>query len=186
MATAGIQDGGGFSNVSASMRRRLQAIRDPSPAMKVWARIIEKETDDAFLKQRSPKGDEWPQLAISTLKSRSRKVKGARSRGKDGKLTKSAQKARLGVLLNRASVTPMVDTARMRNSAHVKVLRASVQWSAVGYTGPHMTGGKNLPKRNVAVFELSGGGWLIVPRVQVRLERVLLNYIVHGKAKERI
>jgi hypothetical protein len=69
----------------------------------------------------------------------------------------------------------------MRKSQRTLVKNNALEWSAVGYMGPHMTGGKNLPKRNPTVFELSAGQWKMIPAMHSYVVASVSLYVRTGK-----
>lgn len=150
----------GLTAADRALRDRARRIRDLTPAMKEGARLIEKETDDSFRKQRSPLGEPWATLKPSTIAGRAARIK--------------SKKIRSAILAG--GVTPLVDTGRMRNSVHVKATKRQMRFSAVGYMGPHMTGGGPLPKRNPTVFEFATR-WQLVPHVRERLTQIIRRHI---------
>lgn len=158
----------GTGDAIARLEGLAARARDLSPALRDVARDVEKRTDDAFRRSVSPEGEAWPDLAESTKAQRLARRKETRGGGK-GKKGKAKVAALLSGLGNPGALRPLVDTGRMRNSSHAEVSGpTSVRWSAVGYMGPHMAGGKNgrPPKRNPAVFELAGGHWRVIASVQ--------------------
>lgn len=189
----------GLTEAEKRLRDMADRVKDLTPAMKVVARQIEKETDDAFRGSRSPLGTPWNAIKESTALNR----KGARKlkqrvnrRTKEGGLTKGARGARgklfqKGVLGAQAFAgadlaatalgKPLIDTGRMRNSVNVKVSKRSVRFRAVGYMAPHMTGGKNLPKRNPTIFEGEPGRFRLVPRIAQMLRETVARYVSQGK-----
>ncbi len=168
----------GLDRASKNLFDRAKRMGDLTPAMKVGGALILKETDDAFRGSRSPAGERWPQLQFDTLKARARKIK---TRGKKGRFARSATLFGVGA-------TILDNTSRMRNSANVKATRRAMQFSMVGYTGPHITGApkNNLPKRNPTVFEFKGkvgsaSAKNVIPRVREKLVATINRYIATGK-----
>jgi hypothetical protein len=173
----------------AEARQRLQlaaaASSDMRPALSDVAREIEKRTDDAFRKQVSPAGERWSDLAHSTRVSRLRKRKGVwqkvtgTKKGERARVTDADQAASMLAKIEAVKLTPLVDTARARNSQHCDVTGpTSLQWSAVGYLLPHMSGEPDLPKRNPCVFELVVGRWALVSIVDDYLRKRLVQHVV--------
>ncbi len=160
------------------LRGRLDAMkarmRDQTPAMKVIGEEVVLRTVNAFRAQQSPAGDDWADLADSTIQARAAKLPGASRRskgvtthqkgklrglgvsddiiGRTGRLTAGARKKRataiLGHALGAGGITPLIDTGRLRASAgRYKAGPKSVTWSVVGYGGYHMTGSLKRPGR---------------------------------------
>lgn len=175
-------DGG--AGAAKRMAERAERIRNLAPALRVFAEEIVKATDDAFDQSRTVTGKPFPKLAPSTIEARGRKVRGAstksRKAGTRGRLTASARKARSAAA---GSHKPLVDTARARNSAkHTKIRGGdTIQWSAVGYLGPHIHG-KGVPQRNPTAFEGKPGNMRLVGKFQRRLSKLVTTYIETGKA----
>lgn len=197
----------GLDDAAKRMAERAERMKDLSIPLKVVAAEIEKRTDDAFRGQMSPAGERWTELAESTRLAR----KGARKlerrlnrRTERGGLTKGAEKARAkygasrGVAITSGGealvfARALVDTGRMRNSVRVRVRKHEIEFSAVGYMGPHITGGQRggkpnrPPKRNPTVFQQSGfsranaRGWESIPEVQSYLLRVIGKFISTGQ-----
>lgn len=140
----------------AAMKSRLERL---SPVLKVIAEEITERTDASFPKSASPLGAQWATLATSTLIDRARRRSpAARKRQKNAphRLTKGAKAKRVGFVLayhngqqgfGGVTATPLIDTGRMRKSQRTLVKNNALEWSAVGYMGPHMTGGKTGGKR---------------------------------------
>ena len=95
----------------------------------------------------------------------------------------------------RAGIKPLIDTARMKNSqrATLRGKRALV-WSAVGYMGPHITGGKapsgqgaslfggggHPPMRNPTCFVGVGGEARLKPMFATRLTSLIRQWVETG------
>lgn len=190
----------GLTEAEKRLQDMSQRVRDLTPAMKVVARQIEKETDDAFRASKSPRGEPWKMIKEETALNRKggRKLKKrVNRRTKAGGLTKGAMGAR-GKLFDKGLLgaqafagddvsaaqlaKPLIDTGRMRNSVNVKVSKRSVRFTAVGYMAPHMTGGENLPKRNPTVFEGEPGDFRLVPRIAQKLRETVARYVMRGTA----
>lgn len=153
---------------------RMRSLRKP---LQVVAREIEKLTDDAFDRSMSPAGETFPSLAESTIEARARQSKAARKRDEFGDLTPKAERIRAGIRAP-GGVKPMVNTGRARNSQHATVIGDdAIQWSAVGYLEPSITGGKHIPKRNVSVFEKSGDGYVLIPALQQKLRGAIVTHV---------
>lgn len=176
----------GLDEAQRRMYERAQRMRDLSPALRVVAAEIETRTDDAFRDSRSPFGEIWPTLAPSTQAARAAKLPGARKRGKSGQLTKGAkQKRAAGIAAyqfgSANTFKALVDTGRMRGSVRVRVRKNELEFASVGYMGPHITGGKNLPKRNPTVFQRAASGQLeAIPSIMSLLLRTVSRYVRTG------
>lgn len=197
----------GLTEAQRLMADMAARARDLTVPMKVFGAELEKRTDDAFAQSRSQLGVPFAPLAESTRLGRkgARKLEAqANRRSKSGALTKGAQAKRTkysarGLVVDnegRARVhgKPLVDTGRARASQRARADASGMSWSAVGYLGPHMTGalirrhGKKrggytirLPKRNVAGFELEGGGWRLMPHLQQLLAQYVASYVRTGQ-----
>lgn len=146
----------GAGQTMADMAKRMLRL---DPALKVIAEEIGERTDSSFAKSASPLGAQWSALATSTLIERARKRSpAARKKQKNAphRLTKGAKAKRVGFVLayhnqiqgfGGVTATPLIDTGRMRKSQRTLVKSNAIEWSAVGYMGPHMTGGKTGGKR---------------------------------------
>ena len=146
----------GAGQTFADMAKRMQRL---APALKVIAEEIDERTDAAFAKSTSPAGQAFAPLATSTLIDRARRRSpAARTKQKKAPrlLTKGAKEKRVGFVLayhnalqngGTTTATPLIDTARLRKSARTLVKSNALEWSAVGYMAPHMTGGKTGGKR---------------------------------------
>lgn len=177
------------------MAVRMSDLEKP---LKNIAQEIEKRTDDSFRYSRSQFGEPFKPLAPSTVAGRIRKLRGANRRNKAGKLTAGAHRMR-EKLTAPGGMKPLIDTARMKNSQHVVVdSPTSIRWSAVGYLGPHMTGGQRNgklgmpPQRNPTVFVKSGGGdfdflggasagWKLDASMSLYFTRAIDTYVRTGK-----
>ena len=179
----------GLHEAEKRMAERAKRIANLAPALRVVAAEIEKRTDDAFHRSQSPFGEIWPTLAPSTQAARAAKLPGARKRSKKtGKLTKGARQKRVeGIAAYQFgganTFKPLVDTGRMRNSVRVLVRGNELEFSAVGYMGPHITGGRKLPKRNPTVFQLAGGQFKPIPDVLSYLLRTVGRYVATGQVR---
>ncbi len=183
----------GLAEADKRMQERVRRLADLSPALKVVAAEIEKQTDDAFRKSTSPFGEQWPRLAPSTIAARAAKVPGANRRSKaTGKLTRGAYAKRQAAAEKyKAGASnvfkPLVDTGRMRNSVHVAVRGNELVFTAVGYMGPHITGSQNVegrpPKRNPTVFQLAGGVFKPIPSILSLLLRTVGRYVATGRVR---
>lgn len=181
----------GLAEAEREMKERIKRLQDFTPALKVVAAEIEKRTDDAFQQSRSPLGEIWPTLAPSTQLARAAKLPGASRRSKKtGALTKGAKGKRAeGIAAYQYgganTFKALIDTARMRNSVRVKVSKKEIEFSAVGYMGPHIVGGKGNrpPKRNPTVFERAGRGFDAIPAVMSYLLRTVGWYIATGQVR---
>lgn len=182
----------GLTEAQQRMQARVQRLADLSPALRVVAAEIEKQTSDAFRSSTSPFGEEWPALAPSTLKARAAKLPGANRRSKStGKLTKGARAKREQAIAKYNAGTagifkPLMDTGRMRGSVHVNVTGNVLEFTAVGYMAPHITGSLSRPnrppKRNPTVFQAAaGGGFAAIPRIMSLLLRTVGRYVATGR-----
>lgn len=179
---AGAVTATGLAEAQRRLADRAARIRDMSAVMKVIGQDLVTETDNSFARQQSPAGEAWPGLAQSTKMGRVGRLKAANKRTKAGALTAGASRLRAS-LLGVGGMTPLVDTGRMRNSVRVRPARRAVQWSAVGYMAPHMTGGKEgrPPKRNPSPFEFVGGRWRLVPRLSKKYAEMIVRWIERGQ-----
>lgn len=180
----------GLTESQRGMELRARRMRDLSPPLRVVAAEIEERTDRAFRDSTSPYGEPWPALAPSTLLARAAKLPGARRRGKGGKLTRGARGKRSSAIAayNAGAggiFKPLVDTGRMRGSVRVRVTGNELEFAAVGYMAPHITGGiKNParpPKRNPTVFQRAASGELqAIPSILSMLLRAVSRYVATG------
>jgi len=168
----------GLTEAQKRATERAQRLRDMSPAFRVIAQDLESEVQSAFRRSASPAGDKWQDIKESTKLGRQSVRKRAGKRGKGGSLTASAKKFRAALLAAGGS-RPLMDTGRMRGSAHSVPGRVSVRFSMVGYTAPHIVGSakSNLPKRNPTPFELAGTRWRLIPRLRVKYARIIADHI---------
>lgn len=179
----------GLDEAQRRMYERAQRMKDLSPALRVVAAEIEQRTDDAFRDSKSPYGETFPDLALSTQQARAAKMPGARKRGKGGQLTKGARKKRAAAIAHYQAgmgnvFKPLIDTGRMRNSVRVRVSKNELEFGAVGYMGPHITGGRHLPKRNPTVFQRAASGQLeAIPSVLSLLLRTVSRYVATGQVR---
>ena len=176
------------------MAERAARLRDISPAMRVVGEEMVLEVSNAFRARRSPVGEDWADLAESTLRARAAKLPGASRRGKSGALTKGSKKKRATALLAQgmgetSGIAPLIDTGRLRASAgRYKADAKGLSWSVVGYGGYHMSGSIKRPgrppQRNFSVFEPDGaGGWRMIPRFRDYAMRVVTGYVMRGELK---
>jgi hypothetical protein len=182
---AGRVDVRGLEAVQRGLQERARRIRDLTPVMKNIGQDIEKQTDDAIRLSRSPGGDKFKPIKKATILARASTKKGTSERTKGGKLTAKAR--RLRAELTAASTLPkgfggakpLVDTERLKGSRRTRPSKRSVQFSMVGYTGPHITGSKDgkLPKRNPTVFEFKGGRWRVVKHLALKYSEMITAYI---------
>jgi hypothetical protein len=186
----------GIAEARRALRTRAMRVADMRPALRVVAQEIEKRTSDSFQNSRSQFGEPFAPLAPSTIAGRIRKQGSANRRTKAGKLTKGAVAMR-GKLTAPGGIKPLIDTGRMKNSAHAVVEDGTkIRFSAVGYLGPHITGGQRggkanrPPMRNPTVFVRSGGGgfdflggssWKLDASMQLYLTKAVSSYIATGK-----
>lgn len=179
----------GMDKAISHMQARAARMRDLSPVMRVVGEEIVKRTTQAFRAQQSPAGEAWPALAPSTLAQRAAKLPGAKRRSKKtGRLTPAARTRRAQAASTGAGITPLVDTGRLRNSAQQISQPYGpganfIEWSVVGYGGPHMGGSasRRPPKRNFSVFEPGAGGWTLIPAVNDYLKAAFTNWVDTGK-----
>ena len=181
----------GLTEAQQHMAQRAARMRNLAPALRVVAAEIEQRTDDAFRDSKSPYGELWPKLAPSTLLSRAAKLPGAKRTGKAGGLTKGAQRKREKAISAYNAGTggifkPLVDTGRMRGSVRVRVRGNELEFAAVGYMAPHITGSLSRPgrppKRNPTVFQRAASGELMaIPSILALLLRTVSRYVQTGQ-----
>lgn len=200
----------------AAMQARLL---DLTPPLRVVAAELEKRTDDALDRSMSPAGEAFPPLATSTVIARARKQKSFSRKGKgSNRLTRGARAKRATAILFNMGAGPLggtpfaralIDTGRLRKSQRARVVGQHVEWSAVGYLGPHITGGTGVagatgsrntlvrqvlsqfkdfqrtagrpPKRNPTVFELRAGDWHLNESMARYTHRVVHHYVMTGE-----
>lgn len=182
----------GLDEAQRRMQERAARMKDLSPALRVVAADLEERTDRAFRDLKSPAGEIWPTLAPSTQLARAAKLPGAKRRSKKtGKLTKGALHKRAAGIAGyqfggAETFKALVDTGRMRGSVRVRVKRHSLEFAAIGYMGPHITGSTKRPgrppKRNPTVFERAASGQLeAIAPVMSLLMRSITFYVSAGE-----
>lgn len=174
-------DGGDLGEASRRMFERAERLRNLEPAFRVFGAWLEKRVDDGFQSSREFDGTAFPPLAESTIDSRIRRVGGFKTQKRSGLLTAGAARKQ-SKMRAPGGIKILVDTARARNSQHTATWSNGMRWSAVGYLGPHMTGGKDLPRRNPTPFEKVGGKWRLASSAAQRLMQTLTAYVAIGKA----
>jgi hypothetical protein len=181
----------GLTEADKRMQERVARLADLSPALRVVAAEIETQTSNAFQRSQSPFGEQWPALAPSTQAARAAKLPGANRRSKStGKLTRAAylkrEKAVADYQAGKSGIfKPLIDTGRMRNSVHVNVRGNELEFTAVGYMAPHITGSLTKPgrppKRNPTVFQMVGGAFQPIPNVLSLLLKTVGRYVATGR-----
>lgn len=156
---------------------RAKRLRDHTPALKIYAEWVRKATDDAFQNSRELDGTPFPALADSTIEDRVRTTGGKRK----SKKKEAAMRAPGGI-------KPLIKTGRMRNSQRAEVTGTNaLRWSAIGYTGPHVTGSLSKPgrppRRNPTVFEgnIRDGSARLQERAMAKLRDMVASYVETGK-----
>lgn len=172
----------------ASMESRL---RDLTPALKVIAQEVELRTDDALARSASQEGKQWPALRRSTLEARARRSSAAarrRQKRSPGRLTAGAKRKRAAMVQAYRVGAPsaakaLIDTGRLRTSQRARVVGQTVEWSAVGYIGPHMVGASNgrPPKRNPTCFELRGLEWALNAPMALYIAQKVRAFVMTGR-----
>lgn len=172
---------GTLDGAAARMAARAERLRDLTPAMKAYGAWLEKQVDDGFDQSREFGGAPFPELKQSTIDSRIRRAGGFKTNKRSGLLTAGAAKKQ-AKLIAPGGIKPLVDTARARNSQHFDARADGGTWSAVGYLGPHMTGGKaGLQRRNPTPFEYVAGKWSLKPEARRRFTETVTAYVLDAK-----
>lgn len=174
--------------------------KDLSPVHQVMAVEFAQMTARAFQRSMSPAGESWANLAPSTIRRRAAKVKGGNRRGKTGKLTAAAKRARAdarargliqvlpggGYVTGRA-FTPLIDSGRMRQSIQYVPRKNTIEVSAVAYIKFHVTGSLKVknrpPKRNPLVIQLTanGDGMELIPTARARYIQAVTSHVMTGQ-----
>ena len=104
-----------------------------TPVLQVLAQDLKTVVDNAFDQSKSPGGAPWKPLAESTLKRR----RSGKGRGPKAK--------------------PLIDTARLRNSANTRALPRAIQFgSNVEYAAAQQFGTGRIPARPFLPVEPTG------------------------------
>jgi hypothetical protein len=186
----------GIEGVRARLAELEARLSDLSPVLKVVAQEVELRTDNAFATQTSPSGEVWDALSDATLVSRMRRQKGLSRKDSRGRLTQGAKKKRATAFLSTKGfavgkapfAVALTDTARARRSVRARVVGDHIEFSAVGYLGPHITGASgagrsktvSIPKRNPTVFELRSGAWFLNASMAEYLHNAVRRYVTTG------
>lgn len=163
------------------MRERAERMRDIEPACRVFGAWLQKQVDDGFAMSREFSGELFPVLATSTIDARIRRHGGFKLQKRSGLLTARAARTQAKFRAP-GGIRALIDTGRARNSQHTVAHSSGLRWSAVGYLGPHMTGGANgrPPRRNPTPFERHGRAWALAPSAHDRFRRAVAAYVIRG------
>lgn len=186
------------------MRDRAQRMGNLREAFSPLAISWQQQTDKAFSTGISPKGESFPDLALSTLHKRAAKLPGARRRSKKtGQLTRSAarrradavQRALLGAVpgssyfsINTRVFRPLVDNGRARQATHYEPTNTGITLVTVKYllyhVGGFRKGNRYLPKRNPLVVEYgaASGELVLIPSAAEAFGKAVTAFVETGRA----
>ncbi len=193
-------DGDSPAAVLARLEQKAERMLDLTLPMNALSVHFAQLTAQSFQRRISPAGESWPELAQSTLRRRAAKLRGAKRRGKNGRLTAKARRTRSDALARERAASvpgggfitgrvfaPLIDSGRMRQSISYVPRKTGIVISGVGYLAHHVGGDRKRkpprpPKRNPLVVELGDDGApQLIPVAHEALVRLVTVYINTGQ-----
>lgn len=123
------------------------------------AKQMQAATDRSFQAQRSPAGEQWKELSLTTIASRKSSESYRKGHRGGGFLRGKAKNS---------AVLALLKTRKLQRESKYEASAATIVLKTPDYGGPHVTGarldnGAILPKRNYTVYERRSGKLTLIP-----------------------